>query len=75
MQRTTISPHRTGGIAPCMNTASEKRLVQVDLDEIQRIRDQLAKLRDYSPMIRVLWGQVAGLYQRLEKSARTETPQ
>ena len=57
-----------------MNTASEKRLVQVDLDEIQRIRDQLAKLRDYSPMIRVLWGQVAGLYQRLEKSARTETP-
>lgn len=58
-----------------MNTASEKRLVQVDLDEIQRIRDQLAKLRDYSPMIRVLWGQVAGLYQRLEKSARTETPQ
>jgi len=58
-----------------MNTASEKRLVQVDLDEIQRIRDQLAKLRDYSPMIRVLWGQVAGLYQRLAKSARTETPQ
>ena len=58
-----------------MNTASEKRLVQVDLNEIQRIRDQLAKLRDYSPMIRVLWSQVAGLYQRLEKSARTETPQ
>lgn len=57
-----------------MNTASEKRLVQVDLDEIQRIRDQLAKLRDYSPMIRVLWSQVAGLYQRLEKSARKETP-
>lgn len=57
-----------------MNTASEKRLVQVDLDEIQRIRDQLAKLRDYSPMIRVLWSQVAGLYQRLAKSARKETP-
>ena len=56
-----------------MNTASEKRLVQVDLDEIQRIRDQLAKLRDYSPMIRVLWSQVAGLYQRLEKSTQKET--
>jgi hypothetical protein len=57
-----------------MNTASEKRLVQVDLDEIQRIRDQLAKLRDYSPMIRVLWSQVAGLYQRLAKSTQQETP-
>ena len=73
MRRITISPHRTGGIAPCMNTASEKRLVQVDLDEIQRIRDQLAKLRDYSPMIRVLWSQVAGLYQRLAKSTQQET--
>lgn len=50
-----------------------KELVTVDLAEIQRIRDALMRLRDYSPMIRQLWIQVAGLYQRLSKSTQQET--
>jgi len=45
-------------------------LVSLRLSEIQRIRDVLASLRDYSPMISRLWVQVAGLYQRLAKDAK-----
>ncbi len=51
---------------------SKKRIVEIDLAEIQRLRDALARLRDYSPMIRQLWIQVAGLYQRLEKLETTQ---
>ncbi|MBP7572310.1 MAG: hypothetical protein KBA95_19835 [Acidobacteria bacterium] len=43
-------------------------LVQVPLSEIQRIRDALGRLpeRHKSNLIRQLFGQVAGLYQRLK---------
>ena len=35
--------------------------------EIQRIKDQLMRLRDYHPHVRELFKQVASLYQRLDR--------
>lgn len=70
----------TGGIELCVSKASDidqtapaprapRVPVSVDLTEIQRIRDQLMRARDDSPRVRLLYLQVAGLYQRLSKSA------
>jgi hypothetical protein len=53
-----------------MSKDSEDPLVGLRLSEIQRIRDALASLREYSPMISRLWVQVAGLYQRLAKNSK-----
>jgi len=64
---------RAGGSEQFANTASDP-LVQLKLSELQRIRDALMRLRDYSPMIRVLWTQVAGLYERLAKQPRNAGP-
>lgn len=50
-----------------MNTASDRRKVTIELSEIQRIRDVLARARDDSPRCRELFRQVASLYQRLER--------
>lgn len=67
-----------------MITASSKKIVPIDLAEIERICHALERLRDYSPMIRQLWIQTAGLKQRLEKlhqelrkseTTKQETPQ
>lgn len=50
-------------------------LVQVPLSEIQRIRDALGRLpeRHKSNLIRQLFGQVAGLYQRLKPQTQDAT--
>lgn len=64
---------RAGGSEQFANTASDP-LVEIKLSEIQRIRDALSRLRDYSPMIRVLWSQVAGLYQRKAQEAAGRRP-
>ncbi len=50
-----------------MNTASDRRKVTIELSEIQRIRDVLARARDDSPRCRELFRKVASLYQRLER--------
>lgn len=55
-----------------MTTASDD-LVTVPLSEIQRLRDALARLRDYAPMVKVLFNQVAGLHERLAKQIKQET--
>lgn len=39
--------------------------VPVQLGEIRRFRDRLAQLREHDNLLRNLWVQVAGLYQRL----------
>lgn len=57
-----------------MTTASDE-LVTLPLAEIQRIRDALARLREYSPMIAVLFNQVAGLHERLAKQLLKENAQ
>jgi len=44
-----------------------KDLVTISLSEIQRLRDDLARLRHHAPMIRKLFDQWAGIYQRLVK--------
>lgn len=49
-------------------------LVTLKLSEIQRIRDQLRRLSDSSPLVRVLWSQVHGLYERLEKASKQTEP-
>ena len=51
-------------------------IVEIKLDEIQRIRDVLARLpeRHTSHHVRLLCEQVAGLYQRLSKQLITSTP-
>jgi len=55
-----------------MTTASDD-LVTLPLSEIQRIRDALARLREYSPMVKVLFNQVAGLHERLAKTIKQES--
>jgi hypothetical protein len=68
-----MDQQKAGGTVPSETKAwADVRdpLVQLKLSEIQRIRDALMRLRDYSPMIRNLWSQVAGLYQRLGKDAQ-----
>lgn len=55
-----------------MNTASESDSATKMLAELKRVRDALMRLRDYSPMIRVLWTQVAGFVQRLEPELKKE---
>jgi len=67
----------TGGprlFATSMETPDPK--VLVPLSEIQRIRDVLARLpeRHTSNMVRNLFNQVAGLYQRLAKELQCRTP-
>lgn len=57
-----------------MNTASDRRTVSIELSEIQRIRDALARVRDDSPRCRELFRQVAGLYQRLERELTEKEP-
>lgn len=50
-------------------------LVPIRLGEIRRIRDRMAQLREHSNLLRNLWVQVAGLYQRLaaaNKQAKQE---
>jgi len=42
-----------------------KDLVTLPLSEIQRLRDDLARLRHHAPMMRKLFDQWAGIYQRL----------
>lgn len=50
-------------------------MVQIQLDEIQRLRDQIMRVRNgaNAPFMRQLFGQVAGLYQRLAAQAATKT--
>jgi len=57
-----------------METSDPK--VLVPLSEIQRIRDALARLpeRHTSSVVRNLFNQVAGLYQRLAKELQCRTP-
>ncbi len=43
----------------------ERKYVTLALDEVQRIRDELMHMRDAHPRVRVLFSQVAGLYQSL----------
>lgn len=47
-------------------------LVPIQLGEIRRIRDSLARVREESNLIRTLWVQVASLYQRLGKEAEAK---
>lgn len=51
--------------------------VELPLSEIQRIRDALMRLpeRATSNLVRHLFSQVAGLYQRLAANAKHTTPQ
>lgn len=48
------------------------RDVVLKLSEIQKLRDDLAKLRDHAPMIRQLWLRVAALYVRVSKQETAE---
>lgn len=43
--------------------------------EIQRIKDQLMRLRDYHPHVRELFKQVASLYQRLDRELTEQEAQ
>lgn len=54
--------------------SKERVYVTVQLDEIKRIRDELAKIRNHHPLIRGLFSQVAGLSQRLEQEAQAANP-
>lgn len=52
----------------------EDRYVPIKLSEVQRIRDQLAKIRHTNSLTRALWSQVAGLYQRLSTAPTSGAP-
>lgn len=47
--------------------SGDNREVRVKLHEIRRIRDELARVREENNLNKVLWVQVAGLYQRLRE--------
>lgn len=56
-----------------MTSVTEKRLVRVDIDELRRFKFALEKARDYHPVNRKLWLQIAGLIQRLEQQNAAES--
>ena len=41
-------------------------MVEIPLGEIRRLRDELARHRNVNNILYHLWGQIAGLYQRLD---------
>lgn len=45
------------------------KMVWVNLRDLQRIRDDLARLRHYAPPLRQLFAQTAALCERLSKEA------
>lgn len=62
---------------PTDHNVIDDPIVEIPLSEIQRIRDSLMRLpeRATSNLIRHLFSQVAGLYQRLAANAKHTTPQ
>jgi hypothetical protein len=58
-----------------MTTVSDTRIAPVPMAEIQRIKDQLMRLRDYHPHVRELFKQVASLYQRLDRELTEQEAQ
>ena len=45
-----------------------KCMVLVDIEDLRRFKLALERARDYHPVVRKLWLQVAGLIQRAEQA-------
>ncbi len=73
---TTASDPQFSIAPPTRYRPKQRTMVTLPLDEIQRLRDQIMRVRNgaNAPFMRQLFGQVAGLYERLAKQAKDSQP-